>query len=179
MNHDGVTSRFEVSLRPMAADDAETVLRIYQDGIDTGHATFAPAAPSWQAWDRTHLRHSRVVAVDGTDVVGWAGLTGVSSRPVYRGVAEVSVYVAAAARGRGIGPRLMAALIEASESAGIWTLQAGIFPENPESIALHRRFGFRVLGTRERVGRMAHGPLAGRWRDVVLVERRSTLAGVE
>ena len=179
MKQDSAKSRFEISLRAMSADDAETVLRIYQDGIDTGHATFAPAVPSWQVWDRTHLRHSRIVAIAGEDVVGWAALTAVSSRSVYRGVAEVSVYVAAAARGRGIGPRLMAALIEASEGAGIWTLQAGIFPENPESIALHRKFGFRVLGTRERVGRMAHGPLAGRWRDVVLVERRSTLAGIE
>ena len=178
MNRNRANSRIEISLRPMAADDAEPVLRIYQEGIDTGHATFAPAAPSWQDWDRTHLRHSRIVAVDGADVVGWAALSGVSSRHVYRGVAEVSVYVGAAARGRGIGRRLLAALVEASEDAGIWTLQAGIFPENPESIALHRKVGFRVLGTRERVGRMASGPLAGRWRDVVLMERRSAVAGI-
>jgi len=178
MYQEGVTSRFEVSLRPMTPDDARMVLRIYRQGIDTGHATFASDAPSWPVWDRMHLRHSRIVAVDGTGLVGWAALTGVSSRHVYRGVAEVSVYVGAAARGRGIGGRLMAALVEASEGAGIWTLQAGIFPENAASLALHRRFGFRVLGTRERVGRMAHGPLAGRWRDVVLMERRSAVAGV-
>jgi phosphinothricin acetyltransferase len=163
----------------MSAADGQAVLRIYQEGIDSGHATFAPAAPDWVAWDRTHLPHSRIVAVEGSGVVGWAALAGVSSREVYRGVAEVSVYVARAARGRGLGGRLMAAVIEASEGAGIWTLQAGIFAENPASIALHEKYGFRILGTRERVGKMGHGPLAGRWRDVVLMERRSRVTGTE
>lgn len=179
MKQDGAKSRFEISLRAMSAEDAQTVLRIYQEGIATGHATFAPAAPSWEVWDRNHLSHSRIVAIAREKVIGWAALSAVSRRDVYRGVAEVSIYVGQDVRGLGVGPRLMEALIETSESAGVWTLQAGIFPENVESIALHRKFGFGVLGTRERVGRMAHGPLAGRWRDVVLVERRSTVAGIE
>ena len=168
-----------VSLRAMSAQDAEAVLRIYQDGIDTGHATFAPAVPDWDHWDRTHLSHSRLVALIGGEVAAWAALAPVSARHVYRGVAEVSIYVASWAMGRGLGGRLLQATIEASEEAGIWTLQAGIFPENAASLALHKRAGFRMLGLRRRVGRMEHGPLAGQWRDVLIFERRSIRVGIE
>ena len=165
-----------VILRAMTADDAEAVLRIYQEGIDTGQATFAPAAPAWADWDRAHLAHSRTVALIGADIAGWTALSGVSARAVYRGVAEISIYVAGWARGRGIGRSLLQAT--ASEAAGIWTIQAGIFPENRASIALHQRAGFRVLGVRKKVGRMEHGRFAGRWRDVVLMERRSPIVGL-
>ena len=171
--------RPEVALRALSADDAEAVLRIYREGIATGHATFESVVPDWPAWDRNHLPHSRIVALSAEAVVGWAALSAVSARPVYRGVAEVSVYVSRSARGLGVGNKLMAALVAASETAGIWTLQAGIFPENAESIRLHEKHGFRVLGTREKVGRMGHGPLEGRWRDVVLMERRSAVAGCD
>ena len=112
-------------------------------------------------------------------ILGWAALSPVSARPVYAGIAEVSIYVATAAQGRGVGSRLLAAVIEASEAAGFWTLQAGSFPDNDASLALHQRHGFRILGTRERPGRMPHGPYAGRWRDVVLMERRSTKTGLD
>ncbi len=146
---------------------------IYVEGIATGNATFEQTAPDWDKWDAGHLAGARFVARSGSgDVLGWAALSGVSSRCVYAGVAEVSIYVAESARGRGIGKMLMARLIAESEAAGIWTLQAGIFPENIASIALHERAGFRIVGTRERMGQMN-----GRWRDVVLMERRSAVAG--
>ena len=168
-----------MTCRPMAAGDADDVLRIYREGIDSGHATFAPAVPDWAGWDEAHLPHSRLVAVTAGRIVGWAALIPVSSRPVYRGVTELSIYVSTEARRSGVGRALMEALIEVSEAAGIWTLQAGIFPENAASIALHETYGFRIVGTRERVGKMEYGPMAGRWRDVVLMERRSTVAGVD
>ena len=168
-----------MTCRPMAAGHAEDVLRIYREGIDSGHATFAPAVPDWAGWDENHLPHSRLVALMADRVVGWAALIPVSSRAVYRGVAELSIYVSADARRCGVGRTLMADLIAATEAAGIWTLQAGIFPENEASIALHEAYGFRIVGTRERVGKMDYGPLAGHWRDVVLMERRSRLAGVD
>jgi phosphinothricin acetyltransferase len=161
----------------MDTGDAEDVLRIYQEGIDTGHATLNPVAPDWADWDRGHLAHSRTVAVIGGAVTGWAALAPVSHRAVYRGVAEISIYVGASTRRLGIGWRVMSATVEASERAGLWTLQAGIFPENRKSIALHEAFGFVTVGTRQRIGRMAYGPFAGRWRDVVLMERRSTIVG--
>jgi phosphinothricin acetyltransferase len=123
------------------------------------------------------MDEARLVAEEEGRILGWAALSPVSSRCIYAGVAEVSVYVAEEARGRGVGARLMAALITAAEGAGIWTLQAGIFPENAASIELHQRHGFRVVGTRERLGCMEYGPLAGVWRDVVLLERRSTAVG--
>lgn len=168
-----------ITLRPMRDADAETVLRIYREGIATGQATFQAEAPSWPDWDRGHLAHSRLVAEIAGEAVGWAALSATSARPVYRGVGEVSLYVAAPARGRGVGRRLLDGLIAASEAAGMWTLQAGIFPENRASLALHHACGFRTLGTRRRVGRMTHGPLAGRWRDVALLERRSAVAGID
>jgi phosphinothricin acetyltransferase len=152
----------------MRAGDWEPVRAIYLLGIATGHATFAETAPEWEAWDAEHLSCCRLIARRGSEVLGWAALSPYSRRRVYAGVAEVSVYVAEAARGRGIGTALLSSLVTESDQNGIWTLQAGIFPENIASIRLHERLGFRVVGTRERIGRMD-----GRWRDVVLMERRS------
>ena len=167
------------SLRALRPEDAAAVLAIYQDGIETGDATFAEAAPDWPGFDQQHLDDCRLVAVIENRVVGWAALAPTSMREVYRGVAEVSVYVAADARGLSIGRRLLTALINASEAAGIWTLQAGIFPENLASIALHQAAGFTLIGLRERLGRMTYGRHAGKWRDVALLERRSTVAGMD
>ncbi len=166
-------------LRPMREGDAEAVLAIYADGIATGHSTFESSPGDWASWCAGHLPICRLIAERGEEVLGWAGLSEVSGRCVYAGVAEVSVYVAAGARGRGVGGRLLSALVEASEAAGIWTLQAGVFPENEGSLAAHRRVGFEVLGTRRAIGRMSHGPLAGRWRDVVVLERRSAVVGID
>jgi L-amino acid N-acyltransferase YncA len=143
------------------------VRAIYEQGIAGGNATFELEAPSWDDWDRTHLRGHRLVALHGGEVVGWA-LSRVSERCVYAGVADESVYVADFAKRRGIGRRLLEELIARAERDGIWTIQAGIFPENEASLELHRRCGFRVVGTRERIGKH-HGV----WRDVVLMERRS------
>jgi phosphinothricin acetyltransferase len=161
-------------IRPMTPQDWPRVRAIYQEGIDTGHATFQTAAPGWEAWDGKMLAKCRLAAeVDG-EVVGWAALSPVSDRCVYGGVAEVAVYVAGTVRGRGLGTALLRALVEASQDQGFWTLQAGIFPENAESVRIHEKCGFRVVGTRERLGRQA-----GRWRDVLLLERRSGVVGVE
>jgi len=157
----------------MATDDWAAVRAIYLEGIATGNATFEKSAPEWAVWDAAHLKACRFVARASGDVLGWAALSPVSGRCVYSGVAEVSVYVAERARGRGLGGKLLAALVQASEREGIWTLQAGIFPENAASIAIHERCGFRVVGKREKLG-----ALDGRWRDVVLLERRSKIAGV-
>jgi L-amino acid N-acyltransferase YncA len=148
------------------------VRTIYLEGIATGDATFETCAPEWDAWDAAHPPYGRIVACVDDEIAGWAALSPVSSRCVYAGVAEVSVYVAAEARGSGIGRALIAALIEASEAAGIWTLQAGVFPENTASLALFEKSGFRVVGRRERIGR-----LDGRWRDTLLLERRSGIIG--
>jgi len=157
----------------MRAGDGPEVLAIYGGGIATGHASFEDSAPTWEEWDAAHLEGCRFVAERGGEAVGWAALSPVSARRVYAGVGEVSVYLAAGVRGQGVGERLLGALIEASEGAGFWTLQAGIFPENAASVALHRKCGFRVVGVHERLARMTHGPLAGQWRDVLLLERRS------
>lgn len=147
---------------------------IYQAGMDTGRATFTTQAPGWAEWDRGHLPHSRLVALtdDGT-VLGWAALSAVSGRCVYAGVAEVSIYVAAAAQGQGVGRALLSALLTDSEAHGLWMLQAGIFPENTASLRLHEAHGFRVVGRRERIGQ-----LHGVWRDTLLLERRSAVVGV-
>jgi L-amino acid N-acyltransferase YncA len=153
----------------MRPEDWEAVRSIYLQGIATGNATFATSAPDWDEWNATHLPFCRLVARSGAELLGWAALSPYSRRQVYAGVAEIGIYIAEQARGRGIGTALMAALIAESEQNGIWTLQAGIFPENEASVALHQRFGFRVVGVRERIGRMN-----GLWRDVILMERRST-----
>lgn len=159
----------------MTAADADAVLAIYAEGIATGDATFQLVAPSWAEWDAGHASTPRLVArgADGR-VLGWAALSPVSRRDVYRGVAEHSVYVTGEARGRGIGLALLLAFVAASEAAGYWSLVAGIFPENTASLALHERCGFRVVGRRERIGWMH-----GRWRDTLLLERRSGVVGVE
>ena len=157
----------------MRPEDWDAVRAIYLEGIATGNSTFEQSAPDWQTWDKGHLPSCRLVARLGNDVLGWTTLSPISRRQVYAGVAEFSIYVAEGARGRGIGAALLKALIEASEREGIWTLQSGIFPENTASLELCRRFGFRVVGTRERIGNMH-----GRWRDVVLLERRSAYAGI-
>ena len=162
-----------LGVEKMNDDDWAAVRAILQEGIATGNATFETDAPEWEEWDKSHLRECRFVARKGGRVVGWAALSLISSRCVYAGVAEVSVYVAASTRGEGIGKALLRALTEGSERMGIWTLQAGIFPENLASIALHKACGFRQVGYRERLGR-----LDGVWRDVVLMERRSNVVGV-
>ncbi len=154
-------------IRPLTEDDWPAVAEIYRQGVETGNATFETKVPRWEAWDASHLASCRLVAEDGA-VVGWAALSPVSERCCYAGVAENSVYVAGEAHGRGVGRALLERLVGESEGAGIWTIQAGVFPENNASIALHRSCGFREVGVRERLGR-----LNGVWRDVVLLERRS------
>jgi L-amino acid N-acyltransferase YncA len=156
----------------MKAEDWEAVRSIYLEGIATGHATFETDAPTWEKWDAGHLRKMRLVAREGDAVLGWAALSPVSDRCVYGGVAEVSVYVGERGRGRGVGRALLEALVEASERNGIWTLQAGVFPENAASVKLHLACGFREVGRRERIGKM-HGV----WRDTLLLERRSQSVG--
>ena len=158
-------------LRP---DHWEEVRVIYAEGIATGEATFETETPSWETWDAGHLNEGRLVAREGGQVVGWAALSPVSDRCAYKGVAEVSVYVGAEHQGKGVGGALLEALIEESEKHGIWTLQAGVFPENAASVRLHTRRGFRKVGVRERLGRVD-----GCWRDVLLLERRSGLVGVD
>jgi len=166
------------TVAPMTADQWPSVARIYAHGIATGHATFETDVPSWEAFDAAKLPEHRIVALDAAGrVYGWAAVAPVSRRRVYAGVVEHSLYVDPDAQGLGIGRLLLQAVAESTERAGIWTLQAGIFPENAVSIALHRRAGFREVGIRRRVGRMSHGPMAGQWRDVVLLERRSDVAG--
>jgi L-amino acid N-acyltransferase YncA len=154
----------------MTARHAEVVLAIYQAGIDEGNATFETSAPNWESFDASHLGEHRFVALTGPEVTGWTAVSPVSKRRVYAGVVEHSVYVHPLARGQGIGRLLLDALIASTEAAGIWTIQSGIFPENAASAALHQSAGFRVVGTRERIGQYR-----GRWRDVVLIERRSRL----
>jgi phosphinothricin acetyltransferase len=163
----------------MTAADWPAVAAIYREGIATGHATFAAFPPATFAeWNQGKVTGSCVTSRNAQGAItGWACLSPVSERCVYAGVAEVSVYVSAAARGQGVGDALMHELVARSDVAGIWTLQAGIFPENASSLALHRRHGFREVGRRERIGKMTHGPLVGQWRDTLLLERRSMVAG--
>jgi phosphinothricin acetyltransferase len=158
----------ELDIRDLSADDWPRVKAIYEAGIATRNATFAEEAPTWEEWDAAHEAAPRLVARREGEVVGWAVLAGVSSGCAYGGVMEVSIYIDPSVAGRGIGSTLMAALINAAEAAGIWTLEAWIFPENAASMALHQRHGFRVVGRREKLGQMD-----GRWRDVMLLERRS------
>lgn len=146
----------------------EAVKTIYEEGIATGNATFQTTAPSWEEWDAAHSKKPRLVAVENDTVLGWAAITPVSGRCVYAGVGEVSVYVSAAARGKGVGKQLLQALITESEKENLWTLQAGVFPENEASLAIHKACGFRIVGTREKIGKMN-----GVWRDTVLLEKRS------
>ena len=171
----------DYSISPLLPQHWPAVRAIYAEGIATGNATFETELPDWTKWDSGHRKDSRLVAAtgktgdpaDGGTVLGWAALSPVSGRCVYGGVAEVSVYVAAAARGRGVGTALLRVLVKESEAQGIWTLQAGIFPENVASIALHKSCGFREVGIRHRLGK-----LGTVWRDVALLERRSKVVGV-
>jgi L-amino acid N-acyltransferase YncA len=160
--------------RPMSATDFTIVAAIYKQGIDTGNATFQQEIPAWDEWDKGHLKTCRPVALIDNRIAGWAALTPVSGRCVYAGVAEVSVYVDTAFRGQKIGAKLLAKLITESETENIWTLQAGIFPENIPSLKIHEELGFRKVGFRERIGKMD-----GKWRDTVLMERRSKMIGID
>jgi L-amino acid N-acyltransferase YncA len=149
------------------------VARIYESGIATKNATFQTEAPDWESWDKAHRKDCRLIAIIDDRIVAWAALSNVSSRSVYSGVAEVSIYVDAVFRGKGVGDVLMEALIRESELKGIWTLQAGIFPENTGSLKLHQKHGFRIIGIKERIGKMDDT-----WRDVAMLERRSTVVGI-
>ncbi|WP_448071148.1 N-acetyltransferase family protein [Georgenia yuyongxinii] len=163
-----------LTLGPMQARHWPEVEAIYAAGIATGHATFEATTPTWDAFDAGHLPGHRHVCLDGDgSVLGWAAASPVSARAVYAGVVEHSLYVAPAASGRGVGRALLAELIRSTEAAGIWTIQSSVFPENTTSLALHRAAGFRQVGVRRRIARMTTGPLAGHWRDTILLERRS------
>jgi phosphinothricin acetyltransferase len=162
----------EYKITPMQPEDWPAVREIYREGIATGQATFEVDLPAWEKWDAAHRKDCRLLARNAEQIFGWAALSPVSARRVYSGVAEVSVYVAASARGIGVGKRLLQALIEESERNEIWTLQAGIFPENTASVTLHKSCGFRELGVRRRIGKLREV-----WRDVLLLERRSLIAG--
>jgi L-amino acid N-acyltransferase YncA len=168
-----------ITIRPMTADDWPAVERIYREGIATGNATFEASPPSWDEFDHEKVADPRPVAVDDDQLVGWAAASRVSSRCVYEGVIEHSVYVSEDTRGAGVGAALLDAFLTAADATGIWTVQSGVFPENEPSLALHRKLGFRDVGTRERVGKMSYGPYSGKWRDVVMIEHRSRLAGTD
>jgi L-amino acid N-acyltransferase YncA len=157
---------------PLSPEYWPAVRSIYEEGIRTGNATFEQQSPDWEAWNKNHLQQCRVIALVDDEVAGWAALTAVSGRCVYAGVAEVSVYVAEKFRGQKIGRALLQELVKQSEENNIWTLQAGIFPENKSSIKIHEVNGFRTIGFREKIGQ-----INGIWRDAVLMERRSTVVG--
>lgn len=172
MNPSKVEPPFEIA--PMVSQDWSEVCRIYLEGIASGNAAFETSAPSWESWDASHLKGCRLVARNAKGLLGWAALSPVSSRCVYAGVAEVSLYVGSGQRGRGVGSALLRKLVGSSEAAGIWTLEAQMFPENEASRRIHEKAGFEVVGVRRRLGR-----LNGRWRDVLMMERRSEVAGCE
>jgi L-amino acid N-acyltransferase YncA len=163
----------EFKIEKMKDEDWPYVQSIYRQGMSTGDATFETDAPEWENWDTGHLKDCRLVAKPEDEIIGWVALGPVSARCVYKGVAEVSLYVKESARGQGVGKALLKAVIRESESIGIWTLQSGTFPENTASIALQKSCGFRQVGTREKLGCMN-----GKWRDVVLLERRSKFVGI-
>lgn len=156
----------------MSPTDYPAIKYIYQQGIDTQNATFETTAPEWEVWNQRHLPHCRLVAVEGDSIMGFVALMPYSSRSVYQGVGVLSIYVDPICKGKGIGKILLKALISESEKQGMWTLQAGILPENKASIQLHRRMGFRKVGYREKIAQMN-----GQWRDILLFERRSTVVG--
>jgi phosphinothricin acetyltransferase len=163
-----------IDIRNLTEEDWQAVSAIYVDGISTGHATFETRTPTWEEWTNSHLPAPRLVATDGQQIAGWAALSPVSSRNIYSGVAEVSVYVAKDWRAKGVGKQLLENLVAESEKNRIWTLQASIFPENVASVALHKLCGFREVGRRECIGKMD-----GVWRDTLLLERRSKLVGID
>jgi L-amino acid N-acyltransferase YncA len=160
----------DMEIRKLTPEDWQQLELIYQKGIDTGNATFQTNTPSWEYWDNSHLKSCRIVVENDRHIIGWAALTPVSSRCVYAGVGEVSVYVDPAHSGKGIGLILLNELVKQSEAEGIWTLQAGIFPENTASLRIHEKAGFRILGIREKIAKQN-----GIWRDTALLERRSPL----
>ena len=163
-----------VTIRPMRDDDWPAVRGIYREGIATGQATFEAEVPDWESFTSSRMPGHRLVAeAPGGAILGWAAVSAVSVRPMYAGVVEHSVYVAAEARGRGVGAALLQALAASTEQCGIWTIQASVFPENEASLKLHLANGFAVVGRRNRIARMSYGPSAGQWRDTVLIERRS------
>lgn len=164
----------KIYIDEMRPEDWNQVKEIYIKGIATGNATFQKEVPAWEEWDTNHIPVGRIVARSEESILGWAAMSSVSSRCVYAGVAEVSVYVSAQSMGKGIGSLLLNALVEASEQHGYWTLQSGIFPENIASIKLHEKHGFRIIGRREKIGKMD-----GVWRDTLLLERRSKTVGIE
>ncbi len=166
----------DFALLPMQSVDYPSVSRIFTQGIETGNATYDTSAAVWEDWDAKHLMHSRWVVKSANEgsVLGWAALSPVSSRVVFSGVAELSIYVDTDYLGKGMGNALMEAVVASSEENGIWMLQSGIFPENQASIGMHEKFGFRLVGRRERIGKMANGV----WRDIVLLERRSLIVGL-
>ncbi len=167
-----------ISILPMTEKHWPQVSKIYQEGIDTGNATFEAEPPAWSCWNEAHMSDCRLIAVDGNEVLGWAALSPVSSRCVYAGIAEISVYVSNSSKRKGVGRKLLTALIKESEKAGVWTLNASVFPENEASIKLHESLGFRVIGIKEKVGKMTFGPLKNEWRDNVLLEKRSSFVGI-
>jgi L-amino acid N-acyltransferase YncA len=169
----------KVDINLMRFEDWEQVKRIYQQGIDTGNATFSQNTPEkWEEWTSSHISSCNLILKDGCNVAGWASLSPISSRCVYSGVGEVSIYMSSDYRGKGFGELLLTNLIKRSEENGIWTLQAGIFPENKPSVELHKKCGLREVGSREKLGKMAFGPYKGKWRDVLLLERRSNKVGI-
>jgi len=163
-----------VTIKPMLQEHWDQVKQIYESGIATGIATFETTAPNWEKWNEGHLTFARLVAIESNKVAGWAALSPVSSRCVYGGVAEVSVYVADSHKGKGVGKLLLQNLITESESNGIWTLQAGIFTDNVASIKLHEKIGFRIIGHREKIGKLKNN-----WKDNYILERRSKIVGVD
>ena len=160
-------------IREMIPNDSTRILEIYQMGLDTKNATFETSVPSWTDWDSKHLEHSRFVYAEDDKILGWIALSPVSTRKVYKGVAEVSVYIDTNTLGKGIGSKLMEKVIISSEMHGIWTLYSSIFPENAATLKLHDKFGFRIIGTREKIAQLDH-----KWRDTVLLERRSKKIGI-
>lgn len=163
----------QIKIRAMLPQDWQAVSKIFRDGIKSGNATFETEIPDWENWDAAHLPHSRLIALHGNEITGWAALSPVTSRCVYAGVAEVSIYVLEKTRRQGVGKALLERLIIESELNGIWTLQAGIFFENEPSLSLFKRCGFRLVGIRERIGKMGND-----WRDIQLLERRSNIVGL-
>ncbi|MCY4399321.1 MAG: GNAT family N-acetyltransferase [Gemmatimonadetes bacterium] len=163
----------KTTFRPLVPEDWPAVAEIYRQGIESGDATFETVVPDWESWNAARSPDCRIIAEAGGEIVGFAGLSHVSKRPVYAGVREAMIYIAASARGRGVGGMLLDRLVQETEAVGIWTLQAGIFPENKASIRIFEKAGFSILGIHERVGRFHDG----RWRDVVFMERRSAVTG--
>ena len=171
-------SLIDFHIRNMQDSDAKNILEIYQQGIDSDNASFLENAPSWEQFNNSHIKKPRLTATDQNIIVGWAALSTIETTGQFGGVCEVSIYIAENYRNNGVGSTLLKNLIELSEKQNIWTLEANIFPENTASIELHKKFGFRVVGTREKVSIMKRGVYKGKWRDVTLMERRSLVAGI-